>query len=179
MKYIKFIMTLCFLLIVEVSHAQEKGLISDKISFKIPHGAQKVKELRNTSTFRIGKNSILTPNIISGETYMLDKAAIQIHYFEEKVEKNRLTENKKSFEIDFIRASAQNTECYIKKVNDYQVLVGIYEFKSVENGFITFVAVNNDYTKSLTGGMEYVKNDRKDAVRALNELLNSIHFKLQ
>ena len=71
------------------AHAQEKTLISEKLIMKVPNGAQKVKELKSTSTFNIGKNSILSPNSKSGEIYMLDKATIQIRYFEEKVEKNR------------------------------------------------------------------------------------------
>ncbi|TCC99947.1 hypothetical protein [Pedobacter psychroterrae] len=130
MKYFNLIILLSSLILMGQAHAQEKSNISEKLSMKVPDGAQKVKELKNTNTFSIGKISILNPNNKSGEIYMLDKAAIQIYYFEEKVEKNRLTENKKSFDIDFISAKAKNTACYIKKINDYEVLVGIYEFNS-------------------------------------------------
>ena len=177
MKYLNLAILMSFFTIIGSTYAQEKSLITEKLSLTVPRGAHRIKELKNTRTFNFAKHSVINKNKKSGETYILDKAALQIYYFEEKVEKDRLIRNKESFEGDFLLAKAKNTKSYLKRINDYQVFVGIYEIELEQNGFITFIAVNNGYTKTLTGNMEYLKSDRRNALRTLDELLNSIRFK--
>lgn len=172
---------ICLFIIGFLSCVTLMGQVKELVIISFPSGA---KKLSNEQMRTMANNNKKFPEDLKadltrdGEYYKIDSFTLALYGGRVNIDKNYLDDSKKGFESMFKKMNCSTCTAEIKKINNYTALIAFIDTRDISYYF--FYTVNNNNNASVNGSINYDRSNpdnKKKALKTINELLNSMKFK--
>ena len=160
-------------------HGQNTVSFSDAAKVDLPNGRQKIQ--REDAVAFAGKRFNNEPLIMRSigkrnkldSIYLINNVLVTLNAQNKSSEKGHLAQLKMGLDEMSRRDPSHSSK--LETINNNDVLIEDYIVGGVGN--YRFYLFNASYTRSLTGILEFDKNDKAEATAILNHILQSVSLK--
>ncbi|GAB3194220.1 hypothetical protein ABID22_000292 [Pontibacter aydingkolensis] len=176
----KAILTLISFLVYFNSFGQQQTTIHDIVTITLPNKVEKLTEEKLTALKPSeGKSSPISHEHFNGETYKGKDILIQLNAGSITPKPNYLEQEKRGIDYLFSLSQPQVYSSSIKHYQNQSVVVANFEDAGKDKGYFLIRSYNKTGDSILVGTLEYDKDKKEAAEKALDEMLKSIKFNRQ